>query len=151
MTDDLSENATKLPHPNVSQMSQKNKTLANNMMQTINELNTEIQHASDKVRHSHDKALEKAREWRREQMQSIEQRYINQCCSIEVRFGRLISFEQDLRNRLTTEADQPLTDANLTDETLVTVRQTLDSICQDIWQLRWNAAPKDRKASFMPF
>jgi hypothetical protein len=151
MTDDLSENATQLPHPNVSQMSQQNKTLVNNLMQTIDELNREIQNASDKVRHSHDKALEMAREWRREQMESIEERYMNQCCSIEERFGRLISFEQDVRHRLTTEADQPLTDPNLTDETLVTVRQTLDSICQDIWQLRWNAAPKYRKASSMPF
>jgi chromosome segregation ATPase len=148
--DDLAENATKLSHSNVLQTTQQNKTLVNSLIQTIDELNKEIQHASDKVRCNHDKALETAQEWRQEQLKSIEQRYMNQCNSIEERFDRLNSFEKDVRNRLATEAHQPLTDLNPTDETLVTVRQTLDSISQDLWQLRWNAASKDRKVSFIP-
>lgn len=150
MTDEFSENAAKLPHLNVSKMTQQNKTLMENLTQTIDELNKEIQTASDKVKLNRDKALEAAQEWRREQKKIIKERYMNQCSNIEERFDRLISVEQDMRNRLATEAHQPLTDRNLTNETLVAVRQTLDSISQEIWQLRWNAVMRDRKASFIP-
>ncbi|CAF4800265.1 unnamed protein product, partial [Rotaria sp. Silwood1] len=100
-------------------MAQQKKTLVNNLTQSIDELSREIQHASDKVRRGHDEALEMALEWRRKQIESIEQRYISQCSSVEERFGRLISLEQDMRNRLTTEAHQPLIAENPTDETLV--------------------------------
>ncbi|CAF3405746.1 unnamed protein product [Rotaria sp. Silwood1] len=130
-------------------MAQQKKTLVNNLTQSIDELSREIQHASDKVRRGHDEALEMALEWRRKQIESIEQRYISQCSSVEERFGRLISLEQDMRNRLTTEAHQPLIAENPTDETLVFVRQTIDCIYQDLWQFRWNAATKNRKASLL--
>ncbi|CAF2823769.1 unnamed protein product [Rotaria sp. Silwood2] len=128
-------------------MAQQKNTLVNNLIQSVSELTREIQHASDKVRRSHYEALETSLEWRRKQMESIEQRYISQCSSIEERFGRLMSLEQNVRNRLTTEAHEPLIGANPTDETLAIVRQTIASIYQDLWQFRWNATSKDRKAS----
>ncbi|CAM2723696.1 unnamed protein product [Rotaria socialis] len=115
------------------------KVFASSLIQSADELIKEINTASDNIRLSRDKALATTKEWQRKQLESIEQRYLNHCNDIEERFKRLMSLEQDVRTRLSTEIDEPLVNGNLTDETAVVVQKTIDSVRQDVWQLRWNA------------
>ena len=145
MAHDLSKTLTKVAPRSVSSLILGNKTSGNDLMKTNNELNREIQHASEKVRDERERALENLKEWRRKQIEDIEQRYSIQWINFNERFNRLTSLEQDVRNRFATEVDKPLTDPNVYDDIRTAVGKAVDLIYQDVWQLRWTAPTKDHQ------
>ena len=131
-------------------MAQQKERPTDDHIQSIHELSGELHSALEKVLCSHHDALEMGREWRRKQIESIEQRYMSQCHNIDERYDRLISLERDVRHRLATEFLPPAADLIAPVETLIAIRQKIDSIRQDVWQLRWNAVTKDSKVNSIP-
>ncbi|CAF2900225.1 unnamed protein product [Rotaria sp. Silwood2] len=133
------DNAVKVPILSITRETQHETSLMNELTQTINDLTKQVQLALDKIQKSRNETLEKAKEMRRQKIQDIEKHFMSQCSNIEERYNQLMRLEEDVRKRLTIEACQKYITMNSEDnDEAIVIQQMIDSLSQDIWQLRWN-------------